>query len=79
MPDRRIGLAIRYIPTYVRQVKVDDSAMLVRGEDRYGHFELEPRPAKPTSTRRRCAAHTAAMQRALGALYSGTDVTEARR
>ena len=78
LPDRRIGLAIRYIPTYVRQVKVDDSAMLVRGEDRYGHFELEPRPAADLDAAA-CAAHTAAMQRALGALYSGTDVTEARR
>ena len=43
-PDRRIGLAVRYIPTYVRQVKIDDSAMLVRGEDCHGNFELEPRP-----------------------------------
>src|SRR5260221_668670 len=29
--DRRIGMSIRYIPTYVRQTKVRDSAMLVRG------------------------------------------------
>ena len=78
MPDRRIGLAIRYIPTYVRQVKVDDSAMLVRGEDRHGNFELEPRPEADLDAAA-LAAHTAAMQRALGALYSGTDVTEARR
>ncbi len=32
--DRRIGLAIRYIPTYVRQTKVRDAAMLVRGVDK---------------------------------------------
>ena len=33
--DRRIGFAIRYIPTYVRQVAGShDSATLVRGEDR---------------------------------------------
>jgi len=43
--DRRIGFAIRYIPTYVRQVAGShDSAMLVRGEDRYRHFEHEQRP-----------------------------------
>src|SRR5215468_11246101 len=43
--DRRIGFAIRYIPTYVRQVAGShDSAALVRGEDRYHHFEPEPRP-----------------------------------
>lgn len=43
--DRRIGFAIRYLPTTVRQVAGSaDSATLVRGEDRYGHFEPEPRP-----------------------------------
>jgi len=43
--DRRIGLAIRYIAPHVRQVKGDrDSAMLVRGEDRYGHFVHETPP-----------------------------------
>ncbi len=43
--DRRIGFAIRYIPTYVRQVAGShDSATLVRGEDRYHHFEHEQRP-----------------------------------
>lgn len=43
--DRRIGFAIRYIPTYVRQVAGShDTATLVRGVDRYGHFEHEQRP-----------------------------------
>ena len=43
--DRRIGFAIRYIPTTVRQVAGShDSATLVRGEDRFGHFEHEQRP-----------------------------------
>jgi non-heme Fe2+,alpha-ketoglutarate-dependent halogenase len=43
--DRRIGFAIRYVPTYVRQVAGSaDSASLVRGDDRFGNFELEPRP-----------------------------------
>ena len=42
---RRIGFAIRYLPTYVRQVAGShDWATLVRGEDRYGNFELEQRP-----------------------------------
>jgi non-haem Fe2+, alpha-ketoglutarate-dependent halogenase len=42
---RRIGFAIRYVPTYVRQaVGIRDSAMLVRGVDAYGHFEPEQRP-----------------------------------
>ncbi|NDG39608.1 MAG: phytanoyl-CoA dioxygenase [Betaproteobacteria bacterium] len=43
--DRRIGLAIRYIPTHVRQtMAAGDSAMLVRGIDRFNHFRLEPSP-----------------------------------
>ena len=42
---RRIGFAIRYIPTHVRQVAGShDSATLVRGTDRHGHFEPEQRP-----------------------------------
>jgi non-haem Fe2+, alpha-ketoglutarate-dependent halogenase len=42
---RRIGFAIRYVPTYVRQAAgTRDSATLVRGLDTYGHFEPERRP-----------------------------------
>jgi hypothetical protein len=43
--QRRIGFAIRYLPTYVRQVAgAHDWATLVRGVDHYGNFELEQRP-----------------------------------
>ena len=43
--QRRIGFAIRYLPTYVRQIAGShDWATLVRGTDRFGHFELEQRP-----------------------------------
>jgi non-haem Fe2+, alpha-ketoglutarate-dependent halogenase len=43
--QRRIGFAIRYLPTYVRQVAgAHDWATLVRGADHYGNFELEQRP-----------------------------------
>ena len=42
---RRIGFAIRYIPTYVRQAAGShDSATLVRGTDAYHHFDPEQRP-----------------------------------
>ena len=45
-PKRRIGLAVRYIPTYVRQTAgMTDSATLVRGRDSFGHFLPEQRPA----------------------------------
>jgi ectoine hydroxylase-related dioxygenase (phytanoyl-CoA dioxygenase family) len=43
---RRIGFAIRYLPTSVRQTSgIRDTAMLVRGQDTFGHFDPEPAPA----------------------------------
>ena len=40
--DRRIGLNLQYLSPRVRQlVMKDDSALLVRGEDRFGHFKPE--------------------------------------
>jgi non-haem Fe2+, alpha-ketoglutarate-dependent halogenase len=42
---RRVGLAIRYIATDVRQIAGEvDSATLVRGRDAYHNFTAEPRP-----------------------------------
>src|SRR4051812_10272852 len=39
---RRIGFAIRYVPTYVSQTSgTRDTAMLVRGEDTFRHFDPE--------------------------------------
>lgn len=70
--DRRIGLAIRYIPTYVRQVKVRDSATLVRGVDEHHNFDMEPRP-KLDLDDAAMAAHADAVGRQVKALYSGTD------
>jgi ectoine hydroxylase-related dioxygenase (phytanoyl-CoA dioxygenase family) len=44
--QRRIGFAIRYIPTRLHQTTGErQCATLVRGVDRYNHFEHEPRPA----------------------------------
>jgi len=75
--DRRIGLAIRYIPTYVRQTKVRDSAMLVRGTDRFGHFDPEPRP-RVDIDEAALAAHADAVDRQVAALYQGTSKKEFR-
>ncbi|MGI9611426.1 MAG: phytanoyl-CoA dioxygenase family protein [Acidimicrobiales bacterium] len=45
--DRRIGLSLHYMPTHTRQTLADwDSAALVRGEDRYGHFDHAPQPTQ---------------------------------
>ncbi|MFT5219790.1 MAG: non-heme Fe2+,alpha-ketoglutarate-dependent halogenase [Planctomycetota bacterium] len=44
--DRRIGLSFHYMPADSRQLKSEwDCASLVRGEDRFGHFEHSPAPA----------------------------------
>jgi ectoine hydroxylase-related dioxygenase (phytanoyl-CoA dioxygenase family) len=75
--DRRIGFALRYIPTSVRQTKVRDSAMLVRGVDRYGHFDAEPRPRRDLDDAA-LAAHAEAVQRQVAALYEGTTKKEFR-
>lgn len=43
--DRRIGLAVRYIKPSMRQTSgVKTIAVLARGEDRFGNFELAERP-----------------------------------
>jgi non-haem Fe2+, alpha-ketoglutarate-dependent halogenase len=70
--DRRIGLAIRYIPTDVKQLKVRDSATLVRGVDRHKYFDHEPRPNRDLDEAA-LAAHADAVGRQVKALYSGTD------
>ena len=74
---RRIGLAIRYIPTRLRQTVGDaDSATLVRGVDRFGNFRLEPRPA--TDRDPTCAAfHAEMVTRTQAILYAGADRTTA--
>ena len=45
---RRVGYAIRYLPPSVKPLAglPRDQVTLVRGEDRYGHFDLLPRPAR---------------------------------
>ena len=68
---RRVGFAIRYIPTHVRQVNGPrESAMLVRGTDRHGHFDLEPAPEAqmhPDAV----ARHADIVDRQLKILYAG--------
>ena len=70
---RRIGFAIRYIPTRVAQLAGEDSATLVRGEDRYHHFALEPRPTRDLDPEF-VALHRAVTERNARILYRGTDV-----
>jgi ectoine hydroxylase-related dioxygenase (phytanoyl-CoA dioxygenase family) len=72
--DRRIGFAIRYIPTSIRQIEGDDSATLVRGEDRYRHFEHEPRPRIDMDPAM-LELHRQIAERNAKILYRGTGVT----
>jgi len=76
--DRRIGFAIRYIPTRVRQVAGPcDSATLVRGRDAFGHFELEPRPEADLDPAM-LALHAEISDRQAHILYRGTTRTSFR-
>jgi ectoine hydroxylase-related dioxygenase (phytanoyl-CoA dioxygenase family) len=76
--DRRIGLAVRYVPTYVRQaVGAKDSATLVRGADTHHNFASEPRPKSDLDPE--CVAfHKAATEAQAAVLYRGTGKTEFR-
>jgi len=70
---RRVGYAIRYIPTYVRQVSGPrTTAFLVRGHDRFGHFDPEPMPVAEYDDAA-VAAHAEALDRLDRVLYAGTD------
>ena len=69
---RRVGYAIRYLPTHVRQsdCEIRGSATLVRGVDTYGHFDLEQAPQSdfhPQAVER----HAAILDRQLRILYKG--------
>lgn len=71
--DRRIGFAIRYIPTHVWQIAGErDSATLVRGVDEHRYFDHEEAPDADFSPQAR-ALHAAVTQRQLKVLYRGTD------
>jgi len=72
--DRRIGFAIRYIPTRVYQLEGEDSATLVRGEDRFRRFEHEPCPTAELEPEF-VALHKRITERNARILYRGTPVT----
>jgi hypothetical protein len=57
----------------VRQVVGEDSATLVRGVDRFGHFAHEPRPEADLQPEM-VALHKRITERNAQILYSGTGV-----
>ena len=76
--DRRIGFAIRYVPTYVKQIAGErDSALLVRGVDEHHHFDPEYAPAYDLAPEAR-AHHAAVVAQSAKILYRGTGVERFR-
>lgn len=69
--ERRIGVAIRYIAPHVHQLNAEhDSAWMVRGEDRYGHFVHET-PPQGDMDPAAVAEHARIMKLRQGVLYKG--------
>ena len=70
---RRIGVAIRYVPTYLRQTAgARDHASLVRGVDTYHHFDADPVPKSDLHVDA-VAAHREITAEAEQILYRGTN------
>jgi ectoine hydroxylase-related dioxygenase (phytanoyl-CoA dioxygenase family) len=68
---RRVGFAIRYVPTYVSQASgIRESALLVRGVDEFGNFDHESSPEAdmhPAAV----ARHKQVIDRQMQILYAG--------
>ena len=76
--ERRIGLAVRYIPTHLKQaVGSRDWATLVRGEDTYHHFEPAHVPRRDLEPEA-LAFHRMVSEEQVKVLYRGTGKTAYR-
>jgi len=75
--DRRIGFAIRVYPDLPAPAFRRRQRQLVRGEDRYGHFELEPGPKRDMDADM-LALHQAITERNAGGPTSRATMTRAR-
>ncbi|WP_066267565.1 phytanoyl-CoA dioxygenase family protein [Hydrogenophaga palleronii] len=67
--DARIGIAARFIPVHVRCTATRESALLVRGTDRFNHFDHEPCPVAELDAAAK-AAHARAVDLRMKAMYS---------
>ena len=71
--DRRIGVSLHFMPPEAAQIVGEwDSAALVRGEDRYGHFERTPVPTKDFDPRA-VAFHARATRAIRDVLYADAE------
>lgn len=73
--ESRIGVAARFVPTHVRQVRGRESAMLMRGHDAFGHFDPEPRPVADMDAAALDAQREAAARRASNLSGQGYQAT----
>lgn len=69
--DRRIMLLVEMMPTRARLTQRRDSAMLVRGADRYHHFDEDPRPVAEFSAEAQ-AAWKQAIDRRAKLIFAGS-------
>src|SRR5204863_8642665 len=78
--DRRIGLRLSYTPPNARCTsRTRLTAMLVRGTDRYGHFDDEPRPRVDVGAAERTVhADAVARFRASNAAQTNRDASAVR-
>ncbi|NNE23232.1 MAG: phytanoyl-CoA dioxygenase family protein, partial [Rhizobiales bacterium] len=71
--ERRIGFAINFIAPHVRQtVAGEDFGILVRGEDRYGHFVHVPWPSEDMS-KEALSWHNRILNTQNEAMYDGAE------
>jgi ectoine hydroxylase-related dioxygenase (phytanoyl-CoA dioxygenase family) len=73
---RRVGVALSYIPTRTRHIgSFRMPATLVRGADRFGHFDLQPPPVQdfgPVET----ARHDASFKAYVDGFYEQLEIAE---
>ncbi|NKB22474.1 MAG: phytanoyl-CoA dioxygenase [Alphaproteobacteria bacterium] len=61
--ERRVGFSIACCPPSVRQTtEVKTSAMLLRGEDQFGHYEFDEKPPISSDDSATIAAHAKAVE-----------------
>lgn len=72
--ERRVGLLIDYLPTSAQKEGPRDSAMLVRGKDTFGHFDLETPPVGE-ATPENIAQQRRALEMITTTMYEGSHFT----
>ena len=70
--DRRIGMLIDFVPAWGKKLNGRESAMLVRGTDRWNHFDHEIPPEHDVGEAER-ARHRRAVERVVETFYAGSD------